>query len=85
MRESWEREKFVPYLLINGKPYSQPIETLDQALQVVKDRPIVGPLSIWYAGRTICIGEVRAWETKPKDYGLWDEMFPVFEAYARMM
>lgn len=81
---SFKNRLYSPYLLINGKPVQA--ETLDVALRTIEDHPIVGPLAVWYVRPDqVCIGEVGAWAQNPIAYGRWDEMFPLFSTYARML
>lgn len=71
-------------LLINGKP--RKAESLEAALQIIKEMPIPGPLAVWHVQpQLVCIGEVGAWKQVPVAHGRWEEMFPLFEAYARML
>lgn len=71
-------------LLINGK--IRKAESLEAALRIIKEMPIPGPLAVWHAKPTlVCIGEVGAWKAVPVAHGRWEEMFPLFETYARML
>lgn len=76
----------VVFLLINGKIQHRTGNTVESALRIVKVKPIVGSLAVWYTRPgLVCIGQIGAWKAVPVAYGRWDEMFPVFESYARMM
>lgn len=76
----------IVFLLINGKIQHRTGNTVESALRIVKARPIGGPLAVWCTKPgLVCIGQLGAWKAVPVAYGRWDEMFPVFESYARMM
>lgn len=94
-----ELDRYQYHVTIDGENRGN--MTLDSALAVVEahkqwehaannDRLVAVWMNGWHDRRTsvVCIGypdSPEKWITKPVAIGTWSEMFPLFEAYARML